>query len=49
MRNDIALVLEGGGFRGIFTAGVLDIFMDGMGRVCRRPHGHKLPRRSARP
>ena len=28
MRNDIALVLEGGGFRGIFTAGVLDVFME---------------------
>lgn len=28
MRNDIALVLEGGGFRGMFTAGVLDVFME---------------------
>lgn len=29
-----ALVLEGGGFRGIYTSGVLDVFMD---------HGLKLP------
>lgn len=28
MRNDIGLVLEGGGFRGMFTAGVLDVFME---------------------
>lgn len=26
--GDVALVLEGGGFRGIYTAGVLDAFMD---------------------
>ncbi len=28
MRNDTGLVLEGGGFRGMFTAGVLDVFME---------------------
>ena len=28
MRNDIALVLEGGGFRGIYAAGVLDYCLD---------------------
>ncbi len=28
MTNDIGLVLEGGGFRGMFTAGVLDVFME---------------------
>ena len=26
--NDTALVLEGGGLRGVFTCGVLDCFMD---------------------
>ena len=26
--KDIGLVLEGGGMRGIYTAGVLDFFMD---------------------
>lgn len=28
MKNSTALVLEGGGFRGIFTSGVLDVFME---------------------
>ena len=28
MLDDIALVLEGGGMRGVFTAGVLDAFLD---------------------
>ena len=27
-KNKVALVLEGGGLRGIFTGGVLDCFMD---------------------
>ena len=28
MANDVALVLEGGGYRGVFTAGVLDVLME---------------------
>ena len=28
IQNRIALVLEGGGYRGIFTAGVLDVLME---------------------
>ena len=28
MKNKLALVLEGGGLRGIFTAGVVDCFLD---------------------
>ena len=28
MINNTALVLEGGGFRGIFTAGVLEVFLE---------------------
>ena len=28
MLDGIALVLEGGGMRGVFTAGVLDAFLD---------------------
>ena len=28
MRSKVALVLEGGGLRGIFTAGVIDCFLD---------------------
>lgn len=28
MNNNIALVLEGGGYRGVFTAGILDVLME---------------------
>ena len=28
MINNTALVLEGGGFRGMFTAGILEVFLD---------------------
>ena len=38
-KNKTGLVLEGGGMRGIYTAGVLDVFLD-EGQLCSHDKGH---------